>query len=126
MLSILYEINCRIRFYFHHVTKILSHGILVGFSFGTVFDQIPIITGNRLLNCLQKGIEKFPLQQLSNRLSLRSIILSDEISFFFTTRIRSVREGNVFSRVYLSVSLSNSLWGVPCDLSHDALGQQCI
>ena len=47
---------------------------------------------------------------------------------FITARIRSVREGNVFSRVCLSVSLSvclsNSIGGVPCDLSHDALGQQ--
>ena len=36
--------------------------------------------------------------------------------YFITASIRSLREGNVFSRVCLSVSLSNSMRGVPCDL----------
>ena len=41
-------------------------------------------------------------------------------AIIITARIRSLREGNVF-RQCLSVSLSKSS-GVPCDLSHDALG----
>ena len=46
-------------------------------------------------------------------------IYCSQISTIFTARIRSVREGNVFSRVCLSVSLSVQLYPrgvVPCDL----------
>ena len=51
-------------------------------------------------------------------------------SFFITACIHSLQEGNVFRPICQSVFpiLSHNIQGegVPCDLSHDALGQQYI
>ena len=49
--------------------------------------------------------------------------MGDDI-YIFTAHIRSFQEGNVFRHVCLSVC--PALGGVPCDLSHDALGSKQV